>query len=849
MTLWASPADGPSTSVGPGTRLGGRYELQRPLASGGMAQVWVGLDTVLDRQVAVKILHPHLATDTSFVARFRREAVASARLSHPSIVAVFDTVSGNGVEAMVMELIEGRTLRALLDDVGALPIDEVLHVGISIASALDEAHRAGIVHRDIKPANIMVATDHRVLVTDFGIAKAGSDADLTVTGTLLGTAKYLSPEQVTGGNIDPRSDLYSLGVLLFEALTGNVPFKADTDAATALARLHQDPPALRTLRPNVPPELEAIVAKLMARNANDRFPRASAVQEALVRMRANLPSSSRPFTGPTPVVPPSGWPAPPSPSFHPPTAEGPSVPVPPSPSFDPPSAEGRAVPPTPPPNPPRPGAPITPTPPLPGAPVGPVPPLSGAAFDADRLRPPDPPAGTVAGPPLDPALIAVTSAPTPDLLGRPDAPGPIGDIHEAGTVRADRATPPDPPPNSAHPDMHEAGTVRADRTTPQPTAPDTHDGPTIRVEPGSAIPDMHEAGTVRADRTGTDPDAAPTVRVDPDPPHRPTTGETPAAAPPADGGQATVRIPPPTTDPSLPASGPPSPLGGPAALGTPSPLSGPVPPARPAGRSTSGPLLLPPDPPASPRPSSGPLVPPADPPVARAISGPLLAPPDPPTSRATSGPLAVTPGPAAPGMERVRRSSRSRLLSLVAVAAIMALIVVIVASGAGPFGNADDDTSGGDNGGDPAAPLAVASAVSFDPQTRDPEKQEREDLVPLAFDGDRNTAWVTETYRREDFGGLKDGVGLLLSLDEATTVSAVDLTTNTVGYTVEIYVGDTFGPDPTAWGPPAAQVGDGPPEVSLDLTDARGSVVLVWVRDTGRTGEKFRFELAEVTLR
>ncbi|MEZ5408389.1 MAG: protein kinase [Acidimicrobiales bacterium] len=858
MTLWASPADGPSTSVGPGTRLGGRYELRRPLASGGMAQVWVGLDTVLDRQVAVKVLHPHLATDTSFVARFRREAVASARLSHPSIVAVFDTVSGNGVEAMVMELIEGRTLRALLDDVGALPIDEVLHVGISIASALDEAHRAGIVHRDIKPANIMVATDHRVLVTDFGIAKAGTDADLTVTGTLLGTAKYLSPEQVTGSNIDPRSDLYSLGVLLFEALTGNVPFKADTDAATALARLHQDPPQLRSLRPNVPPELEAIVAKLMARNPDDRFSRASAVQEALVRLRANQPSSSRPFTGPTPVVAPTGWPAPPAPSSHPPAGPAGRA-VPP----DPPRPE-RAVPPTPPPNPPRPGAPLAPTPPLPGARVGPVPPLPGPSFDAGttapapkggtgaagdpasaddaaRLRPPDPPAGTVAGPPLDPALIAVVSAPTPAGLNRPSGPvpgeapgadqqaGPTeraaagapgspeapdpGDIHEAGTVRADRTPLPDrgaqaterfdPAPPSA-PDVHEARTIRADTQAGQTTG----STPTPPAPPTTA-PDLHEARTIRADT-----DAGPTVRVDPDPPHRPG-GPSSGAVPAFTDGQATVRIPPTTDDPGGGHAGPPS--SGSAAVGSPFPLPGPVPPAPPGPRTISGPLLAP-------------------------AAGDLAV-------GSGSGPLPVTPDRGGPALERVRRSGRSRVLSLLAVAAIMVVVALLVASGVGPFGTSDDGTPGdGADGGNPGAAIAVVSAASFDPQSRDAEKLEREDLVPQAFDGDRSTAWSTETYRREDFGGLKDGVGLLLTLDETATLSTAELVTNTVGYALEVYVGDSFGPDPSSWGEPAAQVGDGPATASLDLGDARGSTVLIWIRDTGRTGERFRFELAEVTL-
>jgi len=189
------------------------------------------------------------------------------------------------------------------------------------------------------------------------------------------------------------------------------------------------------------------------------------------------------------------------------------------------------------------------------------------------------------------------------------------------------------------------------------------------------------------------------------------------------------------------------------------------------------------------------------------------------------------------------------VLSLVVVAAIMATVGLIVASGAGPFGTSDDGSDGDGDGGRQGAAIAVVSANSFDPQSRDAEKLEREDTVQQAIDGDRNTAWTTETYRREDFGGLKDGVGLLLTLDGPATLTSVDLVTNTVGYTVEIYVGDSFGPDPAAWGDPVAQLADGPATATLGLVEARGSRVLIWIRDTGRTGERFRFELAEVALR
>lgn len=302
----------PPSSAEPGMMLGGRYRLLSPIASGGMAQVWRAQDTSLVRQVAVKILHPHLATDEAFVSRFRREAVASARLSHPSIVAIYDTLSEGGVEAIVMELIEGRTLRDVLNDAGVLPPADVVDVGMQISDALDEAHRAGIVHRDIKPANIMVGDDRRVMVTDFGIAKANKDADLTHTGTLLGTAKYLAPEQVAGEPVDPRADIYALGIVLFEAATGNPPFLAETDAGTALARLQGEVPRARARRSTVPGGLDAVIARSMARNPNDRFDRAATFKQALAAADLN-PSNANTIgmeaatfgsgTGANPAVP------------------------------------------------------------------------------------------------------------------------------------------------------------------------------------------------------------------------------------------------------------------------------------------------------------------------------------------------------------------------------------------------------------------------------------------------------------------------------------------------------------------------------------------------------------------
>ena len=290
-----------------GLRVGGRYELTRLIASGGMAEVWEAVDTVLERRVAVKILHGHLAADGSFVARFRTEAVAAARLHHPSIVSIFDTCSDDGIEAIVMELVQGHTLRQALDEAGALEPARVIDIAAEVADALQAAHRAGLVHRDIKPANILLCDDSRVMVTDFGIAKVRDDADHTQTGTMLGSVKYLAPEQVEGGPLDGRADIYALGIVCYEALTGQAPFVADTQAATALARLHTTPPRPRQLQPTVPPVLDDVVMRAIARYPDDRYATAADLRAALLAAR---PGSARAAAAPirdpdlTPVIAP-----------------------------------------------------------------------------------------------------------------------------------------------------------------------------------------------------------------------------------------------------------------------------------------------------------------------------------------------------------------------------------------------------------------------------------------------------------------------------------------------------------------------------------------------------------------
>ena len=267
-----------------------RYRLERKLAQGGMAEVWLGTDLSLTRQVAVKLLKPTLAADPVVAERFRREAIAVAQLSHPNIVAVYDavddTIGGEKRQAVVMQLVNGKSLRQLLDEQKRLSPDLTMHIGACMASALDYAHQANLVHRDIKPGNILITPDGRVLLTDFGIAKGlgSSEEDLTSPNVMMGTAKYLSPEQVRGRKLDGRADLYSLGLVLYECLAGRVPFLGETDADTALARLNRDPTDLTRLRPTLPYGLAPLIHKLLSRKPDDRHATGAEVRNELQRI-------------------------------------------------------------------------------------------------------------------------------------------------------------------------------------------------------------------------------------------------------------------------------------------------------------------------------------------------------------------------------------------------------------------------------------------------------------------------------------------------------------------------------------------------------------------------------------
>ncbi|HJU98729.1 MAG TPA: Stk1 family PASTA domain-containing Ser/Thr kinase [Jiangellaceae bacterium] len=254
-----------------GRFLDGRYRVEATLARGGMATVYRALDTRLDRVVALKVMHPELAVDDDFVARFIGEARSAAQLAHPAVVAVFDQGEDDGAVFLAMEYIEGRTLRQVLRDRGRLAPDRALDVIEPVLAALGAAHAAGIVHRDVKPENVLVADDGRVKVADFGLARALRDASTVTRGLLLGTVNYISPEQALGEVATPRSDVYSAGVMLYEMLTGSAPHTGPTDFVVVRSHIDNDVPAPSSVEPGVPGVVDDLVRRATARDPTQRF--------------------------------------------------------------------------------------------------------------------------------------------------------------------------------------------------------------------------------------------------------------------------------------------------------------------------------------------------------------------------------------------------------------------------------------------------------------------------------------------------------------------------------------------------------------------------------------------------
>src|SRR5260370_7465078 len=249
-----------------------RYEVQRGIARGGMAEVYLARDQLLDRPVAVKVLFAEYARDQSFVERFRREAQSAASLNPPNIVAIYDWGQERGTYFIVMEYVRGRSLRDVVQVNGAFSARRTAEIGAEIAGALEFAHRNGVVHRDVKPGNVLVTADGDIKVTDFGIARAGTSEALTQTGAVMGTAAYFSPEQAQGLPVDGRSDVYSLGVVLYEMVTGAPPFTGESPVAVAYKHVREDPEPPAARAPDLPPDPEHIILTAMAKAAASRYP-------------------------------------------------------------------------------------------------------------------------------------------------------------------------------------------------------------------------------------------------------------------------------------------------------------------------------------------------------------------------------------------------------------------------------------------------------------------------------------------------------------------------------------------------------------------------------------------------
>lgn len=281
--------------------LDARYIIERPLGTGGMASVYLSWDEMLRRSVAVKVLHPSYAADSLFIERFKREAEATAKLSHANIVTIYDWGTDAGIYYIVMEYMPGQNLKMLLQEHGPLPEAEVVAIARQIAAALDVAHEQGIVHRDITPQNILITPEGIVKVADFGIAYAAGTTHLTIAQTVMGTVQYISPEQVLREPVDGRTDLYSLGIVLYELLTGCVPFIGDSVAAVALQHAYDHAPSPRTQRPDISAEMETIICKALEKDPAKRYQTAAELQVALAAAHVQI-EERRTATAPLPLT-------------------------------------------------------------------------------------------------------------------------------------------------------------------------------------------------------------------------------------------------------------------------------------------------------------------------------------------------------------------------------------------------------------------------------------------------------------------------------------------------------------------------------------------------------------------
>ncbi|MFE7586655.1 protein kinase [Streptomyces gardneri] len=385
--------DGAQGRYAGGSVAGGRYQLRDLLGEGGMASVYLAYDSALDRQVAIKTLHTELGREQSFRERFRREAQAVAKLSHTNIVSVFDTgedtLDGAVMPYIVMEYVEGQPLGSVLAaDVrqyGAMPADKALKVTADVLAALEVSHEMGLVHRDIKPGNVMTTKRGVVKVMDFGIARAMQSGvtSMTQTGMVVGTPQYLSPEQALGRAVDARSDLYSVGIMLFQLLTGRLPFDADSPLAIAYAHVQEEPVAPSSVNRSVTPAMDALVARALRKNPNERFPSAAVMRDECLRVLSAGQTGAPMIVQGGPVSSGSGVGS----AVFPPVGQTP----PPTPQPGPHGVQQPYLPPT-----PQPG------------PYGPATPAPGPAYGYPQQAP-------------TPAPMYQTPAPAPS----PYAPGPM----------------------------------------------------------------------------------------------------------------------------------------------------------------------------------------------------------------------------------------------------------------------------------------------------------------------------------------------------------------------------------------------------------------------------------------
>ena len=281
-----------------GRVLNDRYQLEQLIGTGGMADVYLATDSLLGRRVAVKILHPQFAKDPVFIQRFRQEAQAAANLNQRNIVNVYDWGIDEGLDFLVMEYVEGSNLKDIILGGGPLLPERAVEIAVAICSALEAAHANGLVHRDVKPQNIIVTPDKQIKVMDFGIARAAGGSAMTQTGTILGTAQYISPEQAQGRTADPRSDLYSLGIVIYEMLTGKAPFDSESPVAIAYKHVREDPLPPSMVNPDISPELEAVVMKALAKNPENRYQNALEMQADLERCLEGAPVYATPLLSP-----------------------------------------------------------------------------------------------------------------------------------------------------------------------------------------------------------------------------------------------------------------------------------------------------------------------------------------------------------------------------------------------------------------------------------------------------------------------------------------------------------------------------------------------------------------------